>query len=64
MYDLAEALIKKEKAYVCHCNETEIKLQRGGEEGVTPRYQCEHANQDVETNLNKFRGMRDGEYAP
>lgn len=64
LYDLAEELIKKEKAYVCHCNEIEIKLQRGGEDGSTPRYRCEHANQDVETSLKKFRGMRDGEYAP
>lgn len=64
MYDLAEELIKKEKAYVCHCNEVETKLQRGGEEGSSPRYRCEHAKQDVETNLRKFHGMRDGDYAP
>ncbi|KAI3323612.1 glutaminyl-tRNA synthetase [Xylariaceae sp. AK1471] len=64
LYDLAEELIKLEKAYVCHCNETETKMQRGGEDGSRPRYRCEHAKQDVETNLNKFRGMRDGEYAP
>ncbi|SPQ23776.1 a900eebf-6572-4ee1-9d9a-6aace5805f34 [Thermothielavioides terrestris] len=64
MYDLAEELIKKEKAYVCHCDEAATKLQRGGEDGSTPRYRCEHADQDVETNLVKFRGMRDGEYAP
>ncbi|KAI1162233.1 glutaminyl-tRNA synthetase [Nemania serpens] len=64
MYDLAEALIRLERAYVCHCNEAETKLQRGGEDGSSPRYRCEHAEQDVETNLKKFRGMRDGEYAP
>ncbi|ATY59240.1 glutaminyl-tRNA synthetase [Cordyceps militaris] len=64
MYDLAEELIKKDKAYVCHCNESETKLQRGGEDGLTPRYRCAHAKQDVDTNLKKFRGMRDGEYAP
>ena len=64
LYDLAEKLITLEKAYVCHCNDTETKLQRGGEDGSKPRYRCEHANQDVETNLKKFRGMRDGEYAP
>jgi glutaminyl-tRNA synthetase len=38
MYALAEALIKKGKAYVFHCNEAETKLQRGGEDGPTPRY--------------------------
>ncbi|PTB53252.1 hypothetical protein M431DRAFT_146214 [Trichoderma harzianum CBS 226.95] len=64
MYDLAEELIKMEKAYVCHCDDVETKKQRGGEDGLSPRYRCEHAKQDVETNLKKFRGMRDGEYAP
>lgn len=53
-----------EKAYVCHCGDTEIKLQRGGEEGKTPRYRCAHADQDVATNLTKFRDMRDGKYEP
>lgn len=65
LYELAEKLIKLGKGYVCHCNEAEIKLQRGGEKGAAgPRYRCEHANQDVETNLQKFRDMRDGKYEP
>ncbi|GAB1310675.1 Glutaminyl-tRNA synthetase [Madurella fahalii] len=64
MYNLAEELIKKGKAYVCHCKDTDTKLQRGGEDGSNPRYRCEYANQDAETNLAKFRGMRDGEYEP
>ncbi|KAK3939128.1 glutaminyl-tRNA synthetase [Diplogelasinospora grovesii] len=65
LYDLAEKLIHLEKAYVCHCPDTETKRQRGGEDGKEgPKYRCSHANQDVETNLNKFRGMRDGHYAP
>ncbi|KAF3066524.1 putative glutamine-tRNA ligase [Daldinia childiae] len=64
MYDLAEELIKQEKAYVCHCNEAETRMQRGGEDGSKPRYRCEHSKQDVETNLQKFRDMRNGEYAP
>lgn len=64
LYDLAEKLIKLGKAYVCHCNESEIKLQRGGEKGSSARYRCKDAEQDVETNLRKFRGMRDGEYEP
>ncbi|KAI1112486.1 glutaminyl-tRNA synthetase [Nemania sp. NC0429] len=64
MYDLAEDLIRLGRAYVCHCNEVETKLQRGGEDGSSPRFRCEHAAQDVETNLAKFRGMRDGEYEP
>lgn len=65
MYDLAGKLIEVKKAYVCHCQEAEIKKQRGGKEGKEgPRYRCEHAEQDVETNMTKFRDMRDGKYEP
>ena len=64
LYDLAEKLITLEKAYVCHCNEAAIKLQRGGAKGTSPRYRCEHAEQDVQVNLQKFRDMRDNKYAP
>ncbi|KAK0672752.1 tRNA synthetases class I, catalytic domain-containing protein [Cercophora samala] len=64
LYSLAEVLIEKGRAYVCHCNETEIKIQRGGEEGKLPRFRCSHADQDLATNLTKFRDMRDGKYEP
>ncbi|KAM0326662.1 hypothetical protein ACHAQA_006531 [Verticillium albo-atrum] len=64
LYDLAEKMITLEKAYVCFCPDTEIKLQRGGEKGSTPRYRCKHAEQTVDDNLTKFRGMRDGQYQP
>lgn len=64
LYDLAEKMINLEKAYVCFCPDTEIKLQRGGEKGSSPRYRCKHAEQTVEDNLTKFRGMRDGQYQP
>ncbi|KAI1084565.1 glutaminyl-tRNA synthetase [Whalleya microplaca] len=65
LYDLAEKLIELERAYVCQCNDTEIKLQRGGEKGTAgPRYRCKHAEQSVEDNLKKFRDMRDGHYKP
>ncbi|OBT52554.1 glutaminyl-tRNA synthetase [Pseudogymnoascus sp. 24MN13] len=63
LYELAEELIRREKAYVCHCSDTEIKLQRG-DEGKRPRYRCEHAERDIETNLTEFRAMRAGKYAP
>ncbi|KAI1321501.1 glutaminyl-tRNA synthetase-like protein [Xylariaceae sp. FL0255] len=63
LYELAEKLISIEKAYVCHCNDEEIKAQRGGETHG-PRFRCAHANQSVETNLEEFRGMRDGKYKP
>jgi glutaminyl-tRNA synthetase len=64
LYEFAEKLIQLGKAYVCHCNEAEIKLQRGGEEGSSPRYRCDHAELDTETHLQKFRDMRDGKYEP
>ncbi|CRK37666.1 hypothetical protein BN1708_007468 [Verticillium longisporum] len=64
LYDLAEKMINLEKAYVCFCPDTEIKLQRGGEKGSSPRYRCKHAEQTVEDNLTKFRGMRNGQYQP
>ncbi|KAF3070728.1 putative glutamine-tRNA ligase [Daldinia childiae] len=65
LYDLAEKLIGLEKAYVCQCSDTEIKLQRGGEKGTAgPRYRCKHAEQPAEENLKKFRDMRDGKYKP
>ncbi|OTA57914.1 glutaminyl-tRNA synthetase [Hypoxylon sp. EC38] len=65
LYELAEKLIGLGKAYVCHCSDTEIKLQRGGEKGTAgPRYRCKHAEQSVEENLKKFRDMRDGHYKP
>jgi len=63
LYELAEELIRREKAYVCHCSDTEIKLQRGGE-ARGPRYRCEHANRSVDENLTEFRAMRDGKYKP
>ncbi|KAJ0357625.1 hypothetical protein COL154_009931 [Colletotrichum chrysophilum] len=64
LYDLAEKLITLEKAYVCYCGDAEIKLQRGGEKGATPRFRCEHANHSIEENLQKFRDMKDGKYKP
>ncbi|KAH9906489.1 glutaminyl-tRNA synthetase [Xylariomycetidae sp. FL2044] len=64
LYDLAEKLIQMGRAYVCHCEEAEIKLQRGGEKGSSPRYRCSHAELDTETHLQKFRDMRNGKYEP
>ncbi|KAH8173468.1 tRNA synthetases class I (E and q), catalytic domain-containing protein [Sarocladium implicatum] len=63
LYDLAEELIRLEKAYMCYCDKANIQLQRGGKDGKEgPRYRCAHAEQDVETNLKKFRDMKDGKY--
>ncbi|KAI0202609.1 glutaminyl-tRNA synthetase [Astrocystis sublimbata] len=64
LYDLAEDLIRRGRAYVCHCTDVDIKKQRGGENGELPRYSCSHADQDAETNMSKFHDMRDGKYEP
>ncbi|KAK3317981.1 tRNA synthetases class I, catalytic domain-containing protein [Apodospora peruviana] len=64
LYETAEKLITLGKAYVCHCGDDDLKLQRGGEKGASPRFRCAHADQSVEENIKKFRGMRDGEYKP
>ncbi|KAM4062123.1 tRNA synthetases class I (E and q), catalytic domain-containing protein [Hirsutella rhossiliensis] len=61
LYEMAEKLVTLGKAYVCACNDAEMKLQRGGL-GANPRYRCQHAEQSVEDNLAKFRDMRAGKY--
>ncbi len=43
--------------------DTEIKLQRGGE-NHGPRIACEHRTRPVEESLAEFRAMRDGRYKP
>ncbi|KAI7659888.1 glutaminyl-tRNA synthetase, partial [Hortaea werneckii] len=66
LYELAEALVQKGKAYVCHCTPDEVKRGRGqlggGEFGE--RKACAHWGRSVEENLEEFRGMRDGKYKP
>lgn len=52
-YKYAEELIKKGKAYMCHCPQDELKEKREkGEE-------CEHRDFSVTENLAKWRLMRD-----
>ncbi|KAI4182809.1 MAG: hypothetical protein LQ348_004795, partial [Seirophora lacunosa] len=65
LYELAEALIQKDGAYVCSCTDTEIKDQRGGERGTAgPRYACPHRDRPTSESLTEFRAMRDGKYKP
>ncbi|KAI9816282.1 MAG: hypothetical protein M1827_001884 [Pycnora praestabilis] len=63
LYELAEALIRRDRGYVCHCTDTEVKLQRGGE-NHGPRYACPHRDRPKEESLTEFRAMRDGRYKP
>ncbi|KZT53301.1 putative glutamine-tRNA ligase [Calocera cornea HHB12733] len=63
LYDLAVELIKRDKAYVCHCSAEQIFADRGGEERG-PRRACEHRSRPIEESLAEFEGMRDGKYKP
>ncbi|OCL01609.1 glutaminyl-tRNA synthetase [Glonium stellatum] len=62
LYELAEELIKIDKAYVCHCSREEVNLQRGGPDNRGPRYACSHRDRPIEESLAEFRAMRDGKY--
>ncbi|KAI9835821.1 MAG: hypothetical protein M1838_005187 [Thelocarpon superellum] len=64
LYELAEALIRKDRAYVCHCTAPEVNLQRGGPDRRGPRYGCPHRSRPIEESLAEFRAMRDGRYGP
>ncbi|GAB7354669.1 hypothetical protein MBLNU459_g5096t1 [Dothideomycetes sp. NU459] len=61
LYNLAEELIKRDKAYVCHCTAAEVNKGRGGAEHG-PRSVCKHWSRPTEESLDDFRAMRDGKY--
>lgn len=63
LYGLAEKLIMDDGAYVCHCTDEELKLQRGGP-NHGPRYACPHRSRPTDESLSEFRAMRDGKYKP
>ncbi len=60
MYQWAEKLILKGKAYVCDCSPDEVREKRGTL--TEPGVPCEHRNRSVEENLELFRRMRAGEF--
>ncbi|KAG6833926.1 hypothetical protein H0H87_007937 [Tephrocybe sp. NHM501043] len=62
LYDLAVELIKRDKAYVCHCTQEEIKADRGEKRGQ-PR-PCIHRNRPISESLIEFEGMKNGKYRP
>ncbi|KAH8797353.1 putative glutaminyl-tRNA synthetase [Xylogone sp. PMI_703] len=67
LYELAEDLIRKDGAYMCHCSKAEIKAQRGEEiDNVRTniRPPCRHRSRPIEESLTEFRAMRDGKYKP
>ncbi|EAS34759.3 glutaminyl-tRNA synthetase [Coccidioides immitis RS] len=63
LYQLAEDLIRRDGAYVCHCTKAEIKVQRGEGTGGE-RFPCSHRSRPIEESLTEFRAMRDGKYKP
>lgn len=63
LYNLAEDLIKRGKAYTCTCTDEEVKKSRGGEERG-PRFACKHRSKESSVSLSEFRDMRDGKYSP
>ncbi|KAG6903466.1 hypothetical protein C0995_005489 [Termitomyces sp. Mi166 len=62
LYDLAVELIKRDKAYVCHCTQEEIKVDRGEKRGQ-PR-PCVHRNRPISESLTEFEAMKNGKYRP
>ena len=63
LYDLAVELIRRDKAYVCHCTQEEIKQARGEKTGQKPRA-CVHRTRPIEESLKEFEAMKDGKYRP
>lgn len=61
LYELAEELIRREKAYMCFCTASEVKQARGGKEHG-PRSVCKDWSRSIDENLVEFRAMRDGKY--
>ncbi|KAL1739011.1 tRNA synthetases class I, catalytic domain-containing protein, partial [Schizophyllum fasciatum] len=63
LYELAVELIRRDKAYVCHCTQEEIKQARGEKTGQKPRA-CAHRTRPVEESLREFEAMKEGKYRP
>ncbi|KAJ5215115.1 Glutamine--tRNA ligase [Penicillium chermesinum] len=65
LYELSEELIRRDGAYICHCTQAEVKLQRGmSEDGKVggPRFACAHRTRPIEESLAEFRAMKAGKY--
>ena len=60
LYEYAIQLIKKEKAYVCHLDEEEIREYRGTVTQVGK--ESPYRNRSVDENLDLFTKMRNGEF--
>ncbi|KAH9931766.1 glutaminyl-tRNA synthetase [Amylocystis lapponica] len=63
LYELALELIRRDKAYVCHCTGDEIFANRGGEERG-PRKACAHRTRPISESIAEFEKMKNGHYKP
>ena len=61
LYNSAEELIKRGKAFVCDLSADEIKEYRGTL--TEPGKESPYRNRTIEENLAMFRNMRDGKYS-
>ncbi len=61
IYEWAVDLIKKDKAYVCSLDESELREYRGN--FTTPGKDSPHRNRTVTENLDLFERMKNGEFA-
>ncbi|KAH7914420.1 tRNA synthetases class I, catalytic domain-containing protein [Hygrophoropsis aurantiaca] len=62
LYYLAVELIKRDKAYVCHCSQEQIKADRG--EKISAPKACVHRSRPIQESLEEFEKMRAGHYQP
>ncbi|KAI0751547.1 glutaminyl-tRNA synthetase [Daedaleopsis nitida] len=63
LHELAVDLVRRDKAYVCHCTAEEIFANRGGEERG-PRKACVHRTRPVDESIAEFDKMKNGSYQP
>ncbi len=60
MFQWAEELIRKGRAYVCDCTADQVALGRGTL--TRPGTECPHRGRGIDENLDLFRRMRAGEF--
>ncbi|KAI0031675.1 glutaminyl-tRNA synthetase [Vararia minispora EC-137] len=63
LYELAVELIRRDKAYICHCTGEEIHAHRGGDDGGA-RVACVHRARPISESLVGFENMKNGKYKP
>ena len=63
LYDLAVDLVKRGKAFVCHCTAEQMWEMRGGDKGeLGVRQECSHRDRPIEESLREFKRMKEGYY--